>query len=212
MKRVITLLIILLSFSANAQVFSNFGIKLGYTSANMTFDAERFDSDGDYPKHSRKDGFNFSLFGESKLASTLFLISNLEYSQKGFITNTSQADTVRFHTISLEALCKYKFNLGVINPFITIGPRLDILLFLENLGKYYYREAEVINWANHRTYKSFSWGGTVSIGSEFVISDDRTLFIEFSYKPGFTDLLDEENWTFENLKNDAIDISVGMIF
>lgn len=211
MKKTILLSFLLFTITVNAQLFSNFGFKLGYTSSVLTFDEARPEIGNEYPEHSRKGGFNFSIFGESKITPNIFIVSGLEYSQKGFTTNGGLRDTVRFHVISLEVLGKYKFNLGIVNPFITIGPRIDYLGGLER-DLEYQGEDLFFDWAWIDTYNTFNFGGTISAGLEFDITEDKSLFIEFSYKPDITDMVAEDNQMFSNVKNKAIDISAGMIF
>jgi opacity protein-like surface antigen len=138
MKSLLLLLLLFtLSFNSQAQIVSNYGLKLGLGISNQSWDYQP----SGHLDWQTKDGISARLFADFLILPVLQLEGEIGYLRKGVIdkipiTTVDQPDgTGQFFTtnnslgyLSLSILAKLKFEFTSLTPYIIAGPQLNILL------------------------------------------------------------------------------------
>ena len=184
---ILSLTVALFTFDqSGAQMFKSSGIKLGVTSANQTFDYSSINT----IDTKRKIGFNIAFFAEWLDIAYFSVISQIEYAQRGMATDfnyTTNDPTViekvrnynRTDYLSMPLLAKLTILRGSINPYVCVGPRIDILLG--------YKSDDGIFNAVYDNFKKTSLGGSGSVGVEIIDILAIKLILEARYNLDFTD-------------------------
>lgn len=137
MKKILfSVLVFFISQSTYSQIIDSFGLKIGYSYSNIDYKLNNlpFDFESDY-----KPGFVFSIYGKKTLSKNIEFISEIGYSQKGFREEFFRSDESgliigmttfnnSFDYLTLQVYPRLIINLGLIEPYILAGPKLDILL------------------------------------------------------------------------------------
>lgn len=204
MKRVFIIIFIFLSLQLYAKISKNFGLKLGLTSSNLKMELKNREN----PNHKRKYGFNFSIFYDLYIMESISIYPNIQYSQKGFKFSSY---TTYINTFSIESLIKYKIQRNKMNPYFSIGPRLDYLHSIGTDFKYNPAAEYLIYWEEY-TFKNFSFGVSLNIGTEFKFLNKHILLIELEYNYDFKNIYRKQNPGIKGLYNNSIDICIGTKF
>jgi len=133
---IISFLISIVVFNANAQTFLNYGVKLGADITNQSWDYK-------YNGNSKWDNITTvspRIFADIKL-SYLQIEGELGYARKGFetsipITSTTNPEEngvndkinnqLNYFNFSLAG--KYTYAIGIFDPYVIAGPQLNLLL------------------------------------------------------------------------------------
>ena len=208
MKTIASLLLILLVFSShqtNAQVLRTYGAKFGITSSDEVRDYSTFT-----PTTKRRTGFNFGVYAEWFDLPIISIVTQLEYSQRGFGDNFLYTDETgpqsgkiltlydRLDYLSVPLLAKFSTTFAPIKPYALLGPRFDILI-----GRKADIPGEDILYDN---FKKPVLGGTVGIGAELNSGLPVTLSLEARYN---FDLMDSYSNPNLSVQNNTFDLWIG---
>ena len=206
--------IILFVTSAESQIIKSYGLKLGVTSANQKWDYSinsgfskaSFDSDN-------RIGLNIGLFTEFLDIPFISIVTEVNYFQKGMKeqipeTSAPQPDgtgnfitwDTRVDYINISAFGKLRYDLGVLTPYVLLGPKIDFELNKKNsLGPV--NEVE-------KNFKNNRFGFKLGVGSEINLGSIH-LLAELLY-----DIETNELYKSENLKvnSNSFDVRVGIFF
>jgi len=208
-------MIFLFVSSSHSQIYKGFGIKLGKSIANQVSSPNGF-------LLRNKYGLTAGLFKETHLFEKLYLVTGINYTQKGSREESIGTNETGHYTgteyihrnvnfISFEMLAKYDGNISNYYPYLLAGLRMDIFISSKN----------ILN-GNEIGYSRFfppinsnkTFGGTIGGGFDFRPSKSFTIFIEGVYNPDFTNLgemTDEDGYIFY-LRGNSFDIRTGIKF
>ena len=206
--------IILFVASSEAQIIKSYGLKLGITSASQNWDYSNtsgfsylsFDSDS-------RIGMNVGLFAEFLDLPFLSVVAEANYFQKGMKdqipeTTTAQPDgTGKFITwdtrvdyINISAFGKLRYDLGILSPYVLLGPKIDFELNKKNsLGP--------INVVEEN-FKKNRFGFKIGVGSEISLGSIH-LLAELLYDIDTNELYKSENL---KVKSNSFDLRIGVFF
>lgn len=208
MKSVIKVLIILALFNCinYAQFVRGYGIKLGATVSQQDWN---YNSTMISSFDANKTGFNAGVFAELLDIPVVSVVAELNYVQKGFkdeipeTTFDNPEGTGRLITqdasinyLNISALAKIRYSLGVVSPYLAIGPKFD------------YQLSKSSSLNDLKDINKDRLGLKVGIGSEFNLVM-VTLLAEFMYDADFKELYDNQNL---NIKTHSFDFRVGILF
>jgi hypothetical protein len=213
-SKVIFILIIvsLCPIFLHAQIVTNYGIKTAFTQT-------MFDIDGFYNFTTWRSGFNIAFYLEHNFYKYMALILQLEYSQKGYISEQVETNEIgtkiqdvrantRLDYLSLPFLIKIKYPTLKLTPFIALGPRFDYLINYSK-GKFKFTSVTAIDdFADN--LKSFVTGSSVSCGLQIPASQKYHFSIELRYNNDFTNSAKAP--VQYTVKNSTYDIWIGFEF
>jgi opacity protein-like surface antigen len=194
----ILILLTIFTFNVKAQIISGYGLKLGLGISNQSWDYQANLSMDWKDKISISprvyaDFFNFSFFQ---------LEAEAGYLQKGFkdkipVTTMYQPDgTGEFISIdnsldylSISALAKFKYGLGIISPYIIAGPQFNLLL-----NKSISKGWEIV----FDNFKKNNIGLSVGAGAELIKVLPISILIEYRYERDFNDNYNSPNIDIKN--------------
>lgn len=166
-------ILLLLLFCTNtpvSQSFDSFGIKFGTNSSANSYSGELT---------RRKIGLSIGLFTELKAAERFFIQPEIFFINKGntvlVLNNISKTEEVKtqLNYLSIPLSIKYCLNKNNIVPFISLGPRIDILLnYDENGLEGYYSNLNSVNF-----------GISAAIGAQYLFNKNKRLILELRYSP-----------------------------
>jgi len=214
MKRTLNLIIFNLIFTLNvnllhAQVIKDYGIQLGITSANQVYKGTGFMEEGE--QMQRRIGIIVSAYIEWSNLSYLFMITQVEYIQKGmryehYIYSDfgheqigKKIDDCRLDYLSLPIYVKLILSESEVSPYIIAGPRFDYL---------FNYNSDVLNYV-FEEFKKYVFGGMLGLGVEIDLLSFTTPSIEIRYNMDFTNSYKEEG---KEAKNNTFDIRLGFTF
>lgn len=184
------------------------GFKAAYTSAHQSFDYTSFNIE---PK--RRAGFNVAGFVEWLDLPFFSIVSQIEYAQRGMRYEIQQtgpggpeiiAIVTRYNRVdylSIPLFAKFSLPAHAISPFLSLGPRFDILLG-------YKSDEDAYNFV-YDDFKKTMLGGTISIGCETNALLPFSLILEARYN---FDLADSYATQSLKVRNSSIDIWMGAAF
>ncbi|NNG26556.1 MAG: PorT family protein [Ignavibacteriaceae bacterium] len=206
-KYVFVLLLICISIT-NAQIFNNYGIKIGGTLThqewNYTNNIFNFDPDDAI-------GFSAGVFGEFLDISNIELIGELNFIQRSvkeeipFTTiqnpegdGTTMIWNLKINYIDLTVLAKAKLNLNFITPYIIAGPTygFEISKSVNDESNFY------------DDFNKSQFGIKFGVGSEFQVITIN-LLAEFSYNKILNSIYKNEN---VDVTSYFYDFRVGVLF
>ncbi len=191
MKKVFLLIIISLTSISHSQIVNDFGMKIGGTLSYQDWDYS-FNTDF---SPDNKLGFNIGVFVESSDISIFKFVGELNFVQKGaekeaVVRTTENPDgtgetklwQLGLNYFNLSILAKPNINLGSFNPYLLIGPKIDLELSksTESDGSFY------------DDFNKSRIGVKLGIGSEINVFDFR-LLAEFVYDTDFSNLYKNDN-------------------
>jgi opacity protein-like surface antigen len=199
MKLLIFLTFLFIStVSVNSQILSNFGLKAGLGISNQSWDYK----DDINLEFDNKVGIAPRVFFEFLDLSLFEMQAELGFLQKGFkekvpIGSVTQPDGTgefinvnnKLNYLSLSALAKLKYTIGVITPYIILGPQFNLLLSKE-IDKGW----EVV----FDEFSKNNFGISVGIGSDVTNVFPFTFLIEYKYERDFIDNFDSPNINIKN--------------
>jgi hypothetical protein len=202
----IIVLAVAVSSTAHAQLLRGFGIKVGVTAANQTWD---FASQPD-PSTDNRWGITASAFVELLRMPYLSLLVEAQYAQKGMswsglvATAQNPDGTGQFITkrprvdfLSIPILAKMRFGMPLVTPYLIAGPRYDLLLT---------RHGEGFQAVIDR-FKSSELGATFGVGAELAAVLPFDVLIEFRYNASLQDAYDGNSL---KVRNRTIDMMLGV--
>lgn len=204
MKRLILGLIFILISStvAQAQLVRAWGLKAGATFSKQEWD---YTSSADNPEKYNRTGLNIGGFVELLNNPLFTIVTEANYIQKGAensvtvplpgpdaeITSDRRIDYLNF-----AALGKLRINLGIVQPYVLAGPKIDF-------------EIEKTNSVPFQdNFQKGRWGFKVGIGGEVNILPIN-LLAELLYDADFNDLYDTQDL---NINTSSVDLRVGILF
>lgn len=201
------LLISSITPSLHGQIVQGFGIKAGLTSSDIH---PTFKTDGERPlifDTKRRRGLGIFAFVEWFSPSSVSLLTEAGYIQRGFATEhgyrdaqNNPAGTIRldnrFDYLSFSTLVKLRGPDARVVPYVMGGPRLDLFL-----GGTPDEEGTLAS-----SYASTAIGGTLGVGVEFQRLLPFTLFAEARYTTDFTNSLPDVP---RDAYNNAFDVLLG---
>jgi opacity protein-like surface antigen len=213
MKKLILFFVLLFitTSTINAQFLRGWGIKVGATFAKQDWEYSSLSSDLMNP--DKRTGLNAGIFAEFLKAPVFSIVGELNYVQKGFKdtfiqTTATNPDGVgvesdynlRVDYINISALAKLRYDLGIIRPYIVVGPKVDFeiskVLSLDIID-------EVSN-----SFKKERLGLKVGFGTEINLIT-TTLLAEFIYDADFNALYDQQNL---KVNTNSFDLRLGIMF
>ncbi len=215
MKKIISVLLFIISLNiTNSQIIDFYGFKSGISLSNvkLKFIKVNYEWDTD-----TKIGYNFSFYLGTNISENIDLVSEVGYSQKGckysFMKINEQGIKIgeidnnnRFDYLTIKILTSYKMNFGIANPYMFIGPRLDI-----NLGD----RLEIIPvsfrkyLSNTQILNNTQIGISSGIGVKLKEILPYTILVEFNYDYDFGNSSQSE---FIESKNYSAEFKLGLEF
>ncbi len=207
--------IILLAFAflfvlckTEAQVIKSYGVKIALTSAAQEWNVAQVGK----MDVKKRNGINFAAYTEWLDIPFFSVVTQLEYAQRGMIyegieTSDSGPQIIRRVNVnnrvdyfSIPVVGKFTFPIGKFSPFITCGPRIDILLGYQSDAHFsqFYDKFNISNV-----------GATISIGSEVHDLMQLDLSLEARYNFDFADSYSIDPFT---IRNNSLDIWFGVSF
>lgn len=190
--------LIAFAFNIDAQIITNYGLKLGMGISNQSWDYQA-DINSDF---DNKVGISPRIFLSFLNIPFFQLQAELGYLQKGFedkipITTIVQPDgtgefiTVnnRLNYLSFSALAKLKYENEILTPYIIIGPQLNVLLS-KNIEKGW----EVV----FDSFKENNIGLSIGVGTEIKNVLPISILLEYRYESDFIDNYDSSNINIKN--------------
>ena len=199
-KSILIAVIAVLGFTsaASAQEFVYFGAKGGVNFTNMT-------SDGFEDEKSRT-GFHLGLVSEIPLSERFSLQPEVLYATQGLEANRTFAGQnfngeYQLDYIQVPVLAKIYLIDGLA---IEAGPSFNFLVeeeydFESDMG-----DAEFDTEAG----SDFEFGGAIGASYKF----NSGFFASARYTQGFTDVFDSDNWDDDAIKNNGIQLGIGLMF
>jgi hypothetical protein len=212
-----------IAFVSQAQV--SIGVKMGVNMADTRVDGL---IESLLPEQTVYPGFTAGIMAEIPLKSGFAFRPELNYIQKGFITEGSLYDLellgidipigakakTRFNHIEMPLLMKYSIGSDMAKVYFIAGPNISYaanahvrpvanLLLAFNLPKVN------INLDND-IYRRFEVSGTIGAGGEFKAGAGK-IFADARYTMGFTNLFDNPIVDVRT-KNQGINISAGYAY
>jgi len=211
MKRLLFLIsMFLLNSIVSAQLVRGYGVKLGATIANQNWEYDN--SLGVNFDPENRTGFNIGGFCEFLNFPLISLVTEINYVQKGMkeeIVFTSESSpesqgTVLWDTridyLNLSILNKIRINYIILNPYLIVGPKMDIELNQVRSKL----NASVVE----DEFNTIRFGLKLGIGTEINILP-VTLLAEIIYDADFNELFENENL---KVSSESFDIRVGVMF
>jgi len=189
--------------TANGQLIRSFGVKAGLCVANQTWHQSQQVIN---LNPSARVGADIGCFVEWLSLPVVSVSTEASYVQRGFnstITfgaNGSYSESVRADYLSFPVLAKIRNQLGPVELYGLVGPRLDVLLHTDDAG--YSRET--INQS-----KATELGGTFAVGIQAFQPGAIQLGAEIRYSPSFQDAYANE---VLSVRNHSVDLLLLMSF
>lgn len=196
--------------TSQAQILRGYGFKIGATLASEDWDYTRLSTD--FTPDSRL-GFNLGVFGEFLDIPYLSLVTELNYVQKGMtkelpVTTITHPDgtgeyvtwDTRIDYLNISTLGKLRLNIGLLSPYVVIGPKVDFQINVDNsLGS---------NNEVEENFNEIIYGAKVGGGIEFRLTS-FSILAEIIYDYNFSDLFKNENLT---VTASSVDFRLGIMF
>ena len=176
--------------SLNAQFIKNYGVKIGiatsdqYVREHLPFD----DFDPTIVLHPNRNyiGFTIGLNAELMNYSPFSLVFECNYIQKGFRDEFTAGKMTyhmksRFDYLSISLLTQTKMSIGIIDPYLLIGPRIDA-------------EISITGDVIYNKHNKYVPGLVVGIGSEIPLNNIKFL-AEITYDFNFGYLYENSDVT-----------------
>lgn len=186
-----------------AQLIRGYGIKVG-----TTISKQDWEFGGSLPnKDFQKTGFNAGVFAEFLNVPFVSIVTELNYVQKGLksdlpVTTATNPDGTgeklegSINYFNITALGKLRYNLGILNPYIAAGPKMDFELNRNSTLK------------DMQDIKKNRFGVKVGLGTEIVLPSFN-LLAEFIYDTDFSELTDTQGL---KIKTRSYDLRIGISF
>lgn len=198
---------LLIAYVAEAQAIKSYGVKIGYTSANQTFDYTLFDFET-----RRQSGINGAVYIEWLDLPWFSVVTQLEYSQRGMATESvitgDDPTPIRVETlhnrlsyISVPLLAKGNLSLAGMSVYCLAGPRVDFLVE--------YKSDRGLFNAVYDQFKQPALGGTVGVGAQFERVLPLDLLVEARYN---FDVSNSYQTELLRVRNYTLDIWLGVAF
>ena len=206
----IPLLLILTPNILKSQIFDNYGLKISYTRSKIN--VKEFDNYSTW-----RTGIKWSFFLEQHIYKSISTIIELEYAQKGYISEQVETNEIgekiqivrantRLDYISVPIFMKISYNISTIKPFVLFGPRLDYM-FSYKKGIFKFTKASV-NDETAKYLDSVTVGSSLACGLIFPFLSKKNIIFEARYNNDFTDLWSKHNtWL---VKNVSYDFGIGI--
>jgi hypothetical protein len=198
---------ILLQPRSAAQLCRFYGVKVG-----ATFAEQYFRDPANMVNIRRIPGFSAAVFAEWFNTPHFSIVSQLELTQRGVITDLRTTEGFEswrivyvglhshLHYLSVPFLAKWSFTTTPSVPYLLIGPRVDYLLWYSS----------DIGWFDglYKEFKKTLLGGSVGLGWSSASLLPITLIGEFRYNFDFINSAGPNNI----VRNDALDVWIGYAF
>ena len=202
MKLKLTIVIVsifLLHLACYGQIPHDWGILGGITSSNLTYEDKQSERSRSF---DTKNGYRIGVFGEFLNNSYFNIFGDLSYVQRGTqddeIIVSRVADTdlgfenigtlnQRLDYISLTILGKGKYKIGMIVPYLCVGPSVSYLVGGND---------QVEPWIDK--YNRFVFGVTVGIGTEIDTNLPISFILELRYYQDLTFSYENDHITYKN--------------
>jgi hypothetical protein len=199
-KSILIAVIAILGFTsaASAQEFVYFGAKGGVNFTNMS-------SDG-FDDEKMQTGFHLGLVSEIPLNDRFSLQPEVLYATQGTEANRTFAGQnfngeYRLDYIQVPVLAKLYLIDGL---SIEAGPSFNFLVEEE-----YNFESDLADGEfDPEAGSAFEFGGAIGASYKF----NNGFFASARYTQGFTDVFDSENWDDDAVKNNGIQVGIGLMF
>jgi opacity protein-like surface antigen len=212
MKNLMGLLVFITLFSNStfAQMPIKWGFNLGLTSSNQSFHNMITNTSRE---NNSRSGIECGVFAEFPALSNLSLVGEISYIQKGTkndgIVVTRRLDNAagyedmgflneRFDYVSASTFAKGRYELGVITPYLFVGPRLNYLA----------GGNEQVDLKSEG-YRKFVFGYAVGVGIEIELSLSFSVAMEAVYDQDITRAFDDVTGY---MKNHSIGFLLGVRF
>lgn len=192
--QLITILLLALSFNANAQLF-RLGIKGGINYANQSGGNITINSNN-YNDPSAITNFHFGLLAEVKLSESFSIQPELLYTTQGADYKNSAS------TIVLDAYKDYSNKVGYLSVPVMVKIYLGKTLSLE-LGPQASLLVSEKNSFDVKNANTFDFGLAGGIG----INLTKSIFLQARYVAGLTEASKDAT-----VKNSVVQISAGLMF
>jgi opacity protein-like surface antigen len=138
MKSLLIALLILFSFSSQAQILSGYGVKLGVGVSNQSWTNPPYFDDMGY---KNKTGLSARLFADVLDFTFFEFEGELGFTRKGFTDDIPVTTAVNpygtgeifsisnsLDYLSISVLAKIKYNVGAVTPYLIAGPQMNFLV------------------------------------------------------------------------------------
>lgn len=206
-KYALLFLLVFYNLEAQFKLIKNFGVKAGYISSTLVWEGENLDI-------QNRNGFMVGVYGEFFEFHGFSLLAQMEYEQKGMLTNitfidypkpgensTLLADT-RIDYFSIPFMVKYTapINFDII-PYVFGGVNINFTL----------GQISTLDWfkTNYDSLSSPTTGLVGGVGLIFGPEDKVSLMAEFRFN---FDLTDSDKSDLRKIMNKSFEIVVGFAF
>ena len=202
-----TAILLGLHLESAAQVCKSYGLKVGATFAN-----QYFRDPGNMANIRRIPGFTAAILAEWLNTPHFSLITQLELTQRGNITDLRTTEGFQswrivyeglhnhLHYLSVPILTKWTILAKPIVPYLLVGPRVDYLLW-------YSSDIGYLDGA-YKEFKKTMLGGSAGIGWNIASVSPFAITAELRYNFDFIN----SSGPYNNVRNDAFDIWLGYAF
>lgn len=209
MKKIFIFFFIVSVSSSYPQFIKDYGVKVGGTMSRLKWEYSQSLHISNF-EPDNKVGFNFGVFAEFLDVSYLRIVTELNFVQKGTqkelpVTAADSPDgngntvlwKLGINYLNLSILLKPNIELGIIKPYLLVGPRFD-----------YEINKSVSNdeLSSFDDYKKSRFGIKLGLGSEVKAIGKRFLF-EFVYDHDFSEIYKNEN---VNVTTSSFDFRIGI--
>lgn len=207
-KFCVVLCFFLISSAAKAQLLNGYGIKLGMGFTNHTWHYIPVDFDLDWENNT---GMSARVFADFLDLSNFNIEGEIGYSQKGaslevFTTGPESPNIViqkltnPLHYISAALMGKAKYNLGIFNPYLLLGPQFNYLVGKDQEKKFA---------GPYHHFKKSVLGYTAGAGSELNILS-MNLLVEYRFEKDLTN--NNYNLSTIDIRNYSHSVLLGVKF
>lgn len=208
---VLVVSLLLSATSVRAQLFDDYGAKVGVVSASA------WDPDGALDPE-RRTGVAVSIFGERKMPSNVSLIGEFGYVQRGFTYSVRQRNdrgielepvegTARLDYLTLPVLLKLNHAMTGGTLYAAGGPRFDLLVHRKP-ATFDLAVGKKVEGGAVDFFDQFLVGGTIGIGVSTRTLLPLPLIAEGRYALDVTG----SDFGGRSIRNNTISIMVGTIF
>ena len=214
MKRLfLALILFTLISTSHAQFIRGYGIKVGTTISNQDWQYSFSSGLSDLSfEPDNRVGLNIGVFLELLNVPLISIVTEVNYDQKGMkqeilvvtepppnVTGEYITWGTRVDYISIAALGKVRFSIGIFTPYILLGPKIDFEINIVN-------SFGAVNEVEENFNKNI-FGFKVGVGTEINLLSIN-LLAEILYDADFNELYENQNLKVDS---NSLELRIGLM-